>query len=87
MNGKVKFYNAGKHFGFITGEDGKDYFVHASDLGDGVMLNDDDAVTFDVEEGERGPKAVKVQKGEAAAEAPAEPEAAEEPSEASEDTE
>ena len=62
MNGTVKFFNSGKGFGFIAGEDGKEYFVHMTDLNEGVQLNDNDAVTFDVEEGDRGPKAVNVNK-------------------------
>ena len=62
MNGKVKFFNVEKKFGFIVGEDSKEYFVHASGLAEGVTLNQDDAVTFDVEEGDRGPKATNVQK-------------------------
>ncbi len=60
MNGTVKFYNRTKQFGFIKGEDGKDYFVHETGLNDGVQIRDEDSVTFDVEEGERGPKAVNV---------------------------
>ena len=66
MNGKVKFFNRSKGFGFIVGDDGKEYFVHMSALGQGVFLNENDDVTFEVEEGERGPKAVNVQKGSAA---------------------
>ena len=62
MNGTVKFFNAGKGFGFIAAEDGKEYFVHQSALAEGVNLNEGDAVTFDVEEGDRGPKAVNVNK-------------------------
>ena len=64
MKGTVKFFNVSKGFGFVTGEDGKDYFVHMSGLGEGVELHDNDSVTFDVEEGERGPKAVNVVKAE-----------------------
>jgi CspA family cold shock protein len=64
MNGNVKFFNDQKGYGFIEGEDGKDYFVHISGLGEGVAITDNDAVTFDVEEGERGPKAANVQKVE-----------------------
>jgi CspA family cold shock protein len=64
MNGTVKFFNRSKGFGFIAGEDGKEYFVHQSALPEGLMLNDNDQVTFDVEEGERGPKAVNVAKAE-----------------------
>ena len=64
MKGTVKFFNNGKGFGFIAAEDGKEYFVHMTDLKEGVRLNDNDAVTFDVEEGERGLKAVNVEKVE-----------------------
>ena len=60
MNGTVKFFNAGKGFGFIASEDGKEYFVHITGLQEGVNLKDNDAVNFDVEEGDRGPKAVNV---------------------------
>ena len=62
MKGTVKFFNPTKGFGFITAEDGKDYFVHKSALGEGETLNDNDAVEFDVEEGDRGPKATNVKK-------------------------
>ena len=72
MNGTVKFFNEGKGFGFIAADDGKEYFVHISGLQDGVSLSDNDAVTFDVEQGERGPKAVNVALGSGApASAPA----------------
>jgi len=60
MKGNVKFFNEGKGFGFIAGEDGKEYFVHITGLSEGTNLQDNDAVTFDVEEGDRGPKAVNV---------------------------
>jgi CspA family cold shock protein len=49
-------------FGFIVGEDGKDYFVHLTGLNPGVSLNDNDAVEFDIEQGDRGLKAVNVSK-------------------------
>jgi len=62
MKGTVKFFNGNKGFGFITGEDGKDYFVHQTGIAEGVFLEDNDAVEFEVEEGDRGPKAVKVAK-------------------------
>ena len=62
MKGTVKFFNVMKGFGFIAGEDGKEYFVHKTGLAEGVNLNEDDAVTFDVEEGDRGPKAANVKK-------------------------
>jgi cold shock protein len=62
MEGKVKFYNDLKGFGFITGEDEKDYFVHQTGLADGVRLNNEDQVVFDVEQNDRGLKAVNVRK-------------------------
>tara|TARA_Y100000310_G_scaffold50119_1_gene46220 strand:- start:611 stop:856 length:246 start_codon:yes stop_codon:yes gene_type:complete len=62
MKGTVKFFNERKGFGFIAGEDGKEYFVHQSGLKEGTALNENDAVTFDVEEGDRGPKAANVAK-------------------------
>ncbi len=60
MNGTVKFFNQQKGFGFVTSEDGNEYFVHFSGVKEGVELRENDAVTFDVEEGDRGPKAVNV---------------------------
>ena len=63
MNGTVKFFDSMKGFGFITPEDGgDDVFVHMSELEDGVHLDENDSVTFDVEQGDRGPKAVNVKK-------------------------
>lgn len=62
MDGKVKFFNEVKGFGFIAGEDGKEYFVHKSGLAEGTVLNENDEVTFEVVEGDRGPKAEKVAK-------------------------
>ncbi len=64
MKGTVKFFNDMKGFGFIAAEDGTEYFVHQSGLQDGVRLNDNDAVEFETEEGDRGPKAVNVRKVE-----------------------
>lgn len=83
MQGTVKFFNSSKGFGFIVAEDGKDYFVHQTALPEGVVLRDNDPVEFDVEQGERGPKAVNVKVGgsapaEEAAEEASEPETTEE---------
>ena len=61
MKGTIKFFDEMKGFGFITGDDGKDYFVHQSDLQEGTSLHENDSVTFDVEEGDRGPKATNVE--------------------------
>lgn len=62
MNGKVKFFNEEKRFGFIAGEDGKEYFVHASGLSEGVTIAENDDVSFEVTQGDRGLKADKVTK-------------------------
>jgi cold shock protein len=62
MKGKVKFFNREKEFGFIIGDDGKDYFVHKSGLENNSTLSENDVVEFSVEKGDRGLKAVKVTK-------------------------
>jgi cold shock protein len=62
MNGTVKFYNFKKNFGFITGEDGNDYFVHRSGISNDQMVKDGMPVTFDVETDDKGKKAVNVKK-------------------------
>jgi len=62
VEGTVKFFNAAKHFGFIAANDGKEYFVHQSGLKEGVSITEGDKVSFDVVEGDRGPKAENVEK-------------------------
>ncbi len=58
-NGTVKFFNETKGFGFISPEDGsKDLFVHVSGLNDDIR--EGDTVSYDVEEGKKGPNAVNV---------------------------
>ena len=44
--GKVKFYNREKRYGFVTGDDGTDYFFHESMLVDGQQVRDEDKVEF-----------------------------------------
>ena len=57
--GTVKFFNESKGFGFITPDDGsKDVFVHANGLVD--QINEGDKVSYEVEEGRKGPNAVDV---------------------------
>lgn len=65
MEGKVKWFNAKKGFGFITDTDGKDVFVHFSAIqGEGYKtLEDGQLVSFDVVESEeKGPQAANVVK-------------------------
>ncbi len=61
-NGIVKWFNDSKGFGFIEQEDGADVFVHHSSIqSEGFRtLNEGDRVTFDVEQGQKGPAAVNV---------------------------
>ncbi len=64
MNGKVKWFDSGKGYGFIVSEEGKDVFVHFSQIiQDGYKtLEEGQEVTFDVEVGEKGQLAKNVQK-------------------------
>ena len=60
MEGRVKFYNAMKRFGFIEGEDGNEYFVHQSALQRGVFLRENDKVSFESAETEKSKQAKNV---------------------------
>ncbi|KKI88727.1 cold-shock protein [Bacillus sp. SA1-12] len=64
QQGTVKWFNADKGFGFIEVEGGSDVFVHFSAIqGDGFKsLDEGQKVTFEVEQGQRGPQAVNVNK-------------------------
>lgn len=61
-NGTVKWFNNEKGYGFITGEDGTDIFVHFSGIASKGYrtLEQGQKVTYSVEDSERGPKAVDV---------------------------
>ena len=64
MNGKVKWFNADKGFGFIARQDGDDVFVHFTAIqGEGFKtLDEGQNVEFDIVEGPRGPQAANVVK-------------------------
>jgi len=63
-NGIVKWFSETKGYGFIEQEDGPDVFVHHSGINSAGFrtLNEGDQVTFDIEEGRKGPAAVNVTK-------------------------
>jgi len=62
--GRVKWFNDKKGYGFIETDDGKDVFVHHTSI-EGVgfkSLSEGQSVSFEVEQGAKGPQAVKVKK-------------------------
>lgn len=62
MKGTVKWFNAEKGFGFITGEDGKDVFAHFSQIQKSGFksLEENEKVTYDLIEGQRGLQASNI---------------------------
>ncbi len=65
MQGRVKWFNAEKGYGFIEREDGGDVFVHytAIDAEGFKTLNEGDVVEFEIVDGPRGPQAANVRIG------------------------
>ncbi len=61
-NGIVKWFNERKGYGFIEQDEGPDVFVHHSGINAAGFksLNEGDRVTFEVEDGQKGPRAVNV---------------------------
>ena len=65
IKGKVKWFNGSKGYGFIERDDKeKDVFVHMSAVKDSGVeyLDDGDVLTFDIEDGTKGPSAVNLKK-------------------------
>ena len=62
LNGIVKWFNQSKGYGFIEQEDGPDVFVHHSGISSTGFktLNEGDRVSFDIEQGKKGPAAANV---------------------------
>lgn len=60
MEGTVKWYNRKKGYGFIAGEDGQEYFVHYTGLEEGTFIRDNDLVSFEPADTEKGKQAREV---------------------------
>ncbi len=60
MKGTVKWYNVRKGYGFVKGEDEVDYFVHHSALEEGTFLRENDLVSFEAADTDKGKQAQNV---------------------------
>jgi len=60
MKGTIIWFAPFKNFGFISGQDGNNLFIHSTALTKGAILKVDDPVEYTMEESERGPKATNV---------------------------
>ena len=65
LTGKIKWYNSKKGYGFVERDDKeKDVFIHATAVIEAGLrfLNENDAISFEIEDGPKGPSAVKIKK-------------------------
>jgi len=62
MKGTIKWYNDMKGYGFIECEDGNDVFVHRTAIPMGIRLSEGDQVEFEIEDSDRGQRAINVKK-------------------------
>ena len=60
MEGIVKWFNNQKGYGFIAGDDGEEYFVHFTALKEGTHIRDNDRVSFEPKETDKGKQAQDV---------------------------
>lgn len=61
MNGKIKFFSKERFFGFIIGEDNKEYFFHGNDIVNEAELFTDDPVEFTMIKTSKGKAATNVE--------------------------
>ena len=78
MEGTVKWFNNKKGFGFIIGDDGAEYFIHHSALAQGTFIRDNDKVSFDPVDSDKGKQAQNVSLLQKASDMAAEAEGSEE---------
>ncbi len=62
MKGKVKWFNPRKGYGFIISEDGKEVFVHQTEIPVGTILNEENPVEYEVKKTEKGLEATQLKK-------------------------
>ena len=62
MKGKVKWFNSRKGYGFIISEDGKEVFVHQTEIPAGTDLNEEDQVEYEIKKTDKGLEATEVKK-------------------------